>query len=53
LAGDDPEEDLECEMLDVLCNEMAMDDYHKSKAKEVAEMNRIMDLRAKARQQLK
>jgi hypothetical protein len=39
--------------LDLLCETIAADEHKQSKAKEVAQMNKIMDQRAKLREKEK
>jgi hypothetical protein len=40
---------LDCELLEVLCDTIAVEDFKEEKQKQVNQMNAIMDLRAKAR----
>jgi hypothetical protein len=44
-----PENEDDCELLDVLCDTLAIDEYQQQKQLEIKRMNQIMDLRAKAR----
>jgi len=44
------EAELDGEFLDLLCETIAADEHKQSKAKEVQQMNRIMDERAKFRE---